>query len=154
MQGKMCVHNLGTGKLSRLRPQGRLPILHQPRSRPCGFVPNLNPQPVDNLLLHSRSLRLSTVGPQKVPSCPQLCPGSPQGCPLFGNPTLTFTVESERRHTPVVDWAVGNVGKAGDGPGEKYPLPVHRVCRTFGCPQRHQVVHRFHPQGRWTKNRF
>ncbi|GAA3054260.1 hypothetical protein GCM10020000_40440 [Streptomyces olivoverticillatus] len=59
----------------------------------------------------------------------------PHPCPLFGNETPKVTAPSERRHTKVPGWAVGNVGKPGDGPGEKWALPVHRVCRTFRGPQ-------------------
>ncbi|GHG59241.1 hypothetical protein GCM10018779_25470 [Streptomyces griseocarneus] len=76
----------------------------------------------------------------------------PHACPLFGNETPKLTAPSERRHTKVPGWPVGNVGKPGDAPGEKWALPVHRVCRTFRGPQNPPVIHRRHPQGRWTKN--
>lgn len=79
--------------------------------------------------------------------------GFPHPCPLFGNETPEVTAPSERRHTKVPGWAVGNVGKTGDGPGEKWALPVHRVCRTFRGPQMTLFIHRLRPQARWTKNR-
>ncbi|KAB2588479.1 hypothetical protein F5983_32115 [Streptomyces arboris] len=153
MCGISSVHSLGTGKLSILRPQARLPILHQARSHGWGFVVNRDPQPVDSFLVHRGRSRLSTVGPQAGRCCPQLGPASPHLCPLFGNRTRPLTARSERRHTKLPDWAVGNVGKAGDRPGEKWPPPVHRVCRTSARPQKAPVVHGCHPQGRWTKNR-
>lgn len=155
---QMCrissLHSLGTRKLSRLRPQGLLPILHQARSTAWGFVVNRDPQPVDKESVHSEPSGLSTGNSQDQLSCPQEEPSSPHLCPLFGNTTPLLTAESERRHTEVVDWAVGNRGKAGDGPGEKYPCPVHRVCRTFVCPQKCLVIHGLRPQARWTKNRL
>lgn len=52
---KSSLHSLGTGKLSRLRPQGSLSILHQARSTAWGFVVNLDPQPVDKNLSTDRS---------------------------------------------------------------------------------------------------
>ncbi|ATY96853.1 hypothetical protein CVT27_16320 [Streptomyces cavourensis] len=147
------VHNLGTGKLSILRPQAGEQILHQARSHGWGFVVNLDPQPVDRTLVHRGLSRLSTGGPQVGRCCPQLHRASPHLCPLFGNATSALTARSERRHTKLPDWAVGNVGKAGDRPGEKQPPPVHQVCTTSACPQKHPVVHCCRPQGRWTKNR-
>ncbi|OLO32210.1 hypothetical protein PZ61_0217900 [Streptomyces sp. MNU77] len=138
--------------MSILRPQGALPILHQARSRGWGFVVNLHPQPVDRMFVHSGPSMLSTGSPQAEPCCPQLRPASPHPCPLFGNATHALTARSERRHTKVVGWAVGNVGKAGDRPGEKWPPPVHRVCRTSARPQKAPVVHGCHPQDQWTKN--
>ncbi|PVC68163.1 hypothetical protein DBP15_15360 [Streptomyces sp. CS065A] len=153
MCGVSSVHSLGTGKLSILRPQGRLPILHQARSRGWGFVVNLDPQPVDRAFVHRTVSQLSTADPQARRCCPQLLAASPHLRPLFGNTTPALTARSERRHTKVPDWAVGNVGKAGDRPGEKWPPPVHRVCRTSARPQKAPVVHGCRPQGRWTKNR-
>ncbi|ARF73815.1 hypothetical protein B7C62_17260 [Kitasatospora albolonga] len=153
MCGKSSVHSLGTAKLSILRPQGQLPILHQARSRGWGFVVNHDPQAVDRIFVHRGRSRLSTGGPQAGYRCPQLCSASPHPCPLFGNATPALTARSERRHTKLPDWAVGNLGKAGDRSGEKWPPPVHRVCRTSACPQRAPVVHGCHPQDRWTKNR-
>ncbi|PCG83315.1 hypothetical protein CIB93_25190 [Streptomyces sp. WZ.A104] len=147
------VHSLGTRKLSILRPQGALPILHQARSHGWGFVANRDPQAVDRIFVHRRPSRLSTGGPQDGCCCPQLRPASPHLCPLFGNATPALTSRSERRHTKELGWAVGNLGKAGDRSGEKWPPPVHRVCRTFARPQKAPVVHGCHPQGRWTKNR-
>ncbi|TXS72392.1 hypothetical protein EAO76_17955 [Streptomyces sp. sk2.1] len=152
MWAVFSLHSLGIRKLSILLPQGRLPILHQARSRPWGFVANNHPQPVDKIFVHRSPMMLSTGGPQTRPRCPQLSRASPHLCPLFGNTTPLVTAPSERRHTKRVGWAVGNLGKAGDSPGEKVPCPVHRVCRTFGRPQKHRVVHRCRPQGQWTKN--
>lgn len=148
------LHSLGTGKLSRLRPQGALSILHQARSTGWGFVVNSDPQAVDKISVHRGTPGLSTGNSQDLLSCPQEARASPHLCPLFGNTTPLLTAASERRHTEVVDWAVGNLGKAGDSPGEKSPGPVHRVCRTFGCPQKGPVIHGRRPQVRWTKNRF
>ncbi|PVC84176.1 hypothetical protein DBP20_17405 [Streptomyces sp. CS131] len=152
MCGKSFVHSLGTGKLSILRPQGALPILHQARSCGWGIVANDDPQPVDRISVHRGPSMLSTGCPQAGRCCPQPCPASPHPCPLFGNATHALTARSERRHTKVLDWAVGNRGKAGDSSGEKWPPPVHRVCRTSVRPQKARVVHGCHPQDRWTKN--
>jgi hypothetical protein len=151
--GVFPLHSLGIRKLSILLPQGRLPILHQARSRGWGFVVNGHPQPVDKIFVHRAWMKLSTGGPQAELSCPQLPAASPHLCPLFGNAAPPFTAPSERRHTKRVGWAVGNLGKAGDSPGEKPPCPVHRMCRTFLCPQKRRVVHRCRPQGQWIKNR-
>ncbi|GHF43191.1 hypothetical protein GCM10010218_25610 [Streptomyces mashuensis] len=84
---------------------------------------------------------------------PVLYTAFPHPCPLFGNETPKITAPSERRHTKLPDWAVGNLGKAGDTPGEKCALPVHRVCTTSRGPQTTPVIHRRHPQGQWTKFR-
>lgn len=151
--GEFSLHSLGIQKLSILLPQARQPILHQASSGAWGFVVNNDPQPVDKFFVHRAPSTLSTVDPQDGGRFPQEGRASPHRCPLFGNATPAFTAPSERRHTERVGWAVGNVGKAGDSPGEKPPCPVYRVCTTFGCPQKHRVVHRCHPQGRWTKNR-
>lgn len=148
------VHILGTGKLSRSCPQAALLKDHQTRSAPCGFVDEDSPQPVDDEKIHRVCAELSTVGPQIRAGCPQRSPASPHLCPLFGNAPSHLTASSERRHTEVPDWPVGNRGKAGDDAGEKSPLAVDRVCRTFRRPQIPRVVHRLHPQGRWTKNRL
>ncbi|NHI08492.1 hypothetical protein STPH2_3856 [Streptomyces sp. KO7888] len=145
------VHTLGTGKLSRSCPQARLVRDHQGRSAPCGFVDERSPQAVDEEMIHRLCIQLSTGNPQAGGSCPQRSPASPHACPLFGNATRPVTASSERRHTRLPGWAVGNVGKAGDGAGEKSPLPVHGVCRTFCSPQTGPVVHRLRPQGPWTK---
>ncbi|KAF5996106.1 hypothetical protein BOG92_034210 [Streptomyces sp. WAC00263] len=138
--------------MSRSCPQGPLLKDHQARSAPCGFVDEDSPQTVDEEKIHRVCTKLSTDDPQAGAGCPQPSPASPHPCPLFGNVTRPITVSSERRHTKVPDWPVGNVGKAGDGSGEKWPEAVHRVCRTFRRPQRPPVVHRLHPQGQWTKN--
>ncbi|AZM80159.1 hypothetical protein D1J63_18360 [Streptomyces sp. KPB2] len=145
------VHTLGTGKLSRSRPQARLVRDHQGRSAPCGFVDEGSPQAVDDEMIHRLCIQLSTGNPQAGAGCPQRSPASPHVCPLFGNATRPVTASSERRHTRLPGWAVGNVGKAGDGSGEKSPLPVHGVCRTFCSPQTSLVVHGLRPQGPWTK---
>ncbi|AZM54344.1 hypothetical protein DMA15_18700 [Streptomyces sp. WAC 01529] len=147
------VHTLGTGKLSRRCPQGTLLRDHQARSGGCGFVDEDCPQGVDENLVHRVCAALSTGGPQAQACCPQLSPASPHGCPLFGNVTRPLTGSSERRHTKVVGCPVGKLGKAGDSAGEKWPLPVHRLCRTFRRPQKRRVVHRLRPQGQWIKNR-
>jgi len=70
--GKSGIHSLGTVKLSRLRPQSLLSILHQARSHAWGFVVNGDPQPVDRKFVHRAALLLSTGGPQARPRCPQL----------------------------------------------------------------------------------
>lgn len=145
------VHTLGTGKLSRSRPQARLVRDHQGRSAPCGFVDEGSPQAVDDEMIHRLCIQLSTGNPQAGAGCPQRSPASPHVCPLFGNATRPVTASSERRHTRLPGWAVGNVGKAGDGSGEKSPLPVHGVCRTFCSPQKSPVVHGLRPQAPWTK---
>ncbi|AQS72070.1 hypothetical protein B1H29_18595 [Streptomyces pactum] len=145
------VHTLGTGKLSRSCPQARVLRDHQGRSAPCGSVDESSPQPVDNKMVHRLCIKLSTGNPQAGACCPQRSPASPHACPLFGNVTRPVTASSERRHIKVSGWAVGNTGKAGDGSGEKSPLPVHGVCRTFCSPQIRLVVHRLRPQARWTK---
>ncbi|RFC73366.1 hypothetical protein DXZ75_41950 [Streptomyces sp. AcE210] len=154
MCGLSCVHTLGTAKLSRLCPQGPALNDHQTRSGGCGFVDKRSPQAVDKIFLHRVWVPLSTVDPQVRGPCAQLRAASPHGCPLFGNATCKITVPSERRHIKGCGWAVGNRGKAGDSPGEKWPRPVYRVCRTFPRPQRTPVVHRSRPQARWTKNRL
>lgn len=141
----------GLGKLSRSCPQAPRVRDHQTRSSACGFVDKRYPQPVDGSLIPSLWIKLSTDNPQAGAGCPQRSPASPHRCPLFGNATRHLTVSSERRHTKVPGWAVGKVGKAGDGAGEKWPSAVHGVCRTFCSPQKPEVVHRRHPQGRWTK---
>lgn len=145
------LHSLGTGKLSRSCPQAGVLRNDQGRSAPCGSVDKRSPQAVDNGKAPSPRVKLSTGNPQAGAGCPQRSPASPHGCPLFGNPTRLLTAPSERRHTKVPDWAVGKVGKPGDGAGEKSPLPVHGVCRTFCSPQRRPVVHRLRPQAPWTK---
>jgi hypothetical protein len=145
------VHTLGTEKLSRSCPQAPRVRDDQTRSGACGFVDKRYPQAVDGSLIPSLWIKLSTDNPQAGAGCPQRSPASPHRCPLFGNPTSHLTVSSERRHTKVPGWAVGKAGKAGDGAGEKWPSAVHGVCRTFRSPQKPEVVHRRHPQGRWTK---
>ncbi len=133
-----CVHTLGTAKLSRSCPQGPLLKDHQTRSTPCGFADDT---------LHTLWTKKGSTGCAR--SCPpttqqagssvapQPSRASPHPCPLFGNVTRPITVSSERRHTEVPDWPVGNVGKAGGRDlGNKWPEAVHRVCRTFRRPQR------------------
>ncbi|QEV56926.1 hypothetical protein CP981_19625 [Streptomyces platensis] len=152
MGPESSVHILGRGKLSLWDPQAGVLTGHRRRSAACGFVANLLPQGVDSGFVHRAAAVLSTARPQASRCCPQQSPASPHRCPLFGNTTPALTGPSESRHTKVVGWAVGNVGKAGDGTGEKYLSPVHRVCRTFGGPQNRPLIHGRHPQGRWTKN--
>ncbi|PNG23901.1 hypothetical protein C1J00_01570 [Streptomyces cahuitamycinicus] len=137
--------------MSRSFPQQPLVIDDQTSSGACGFVDEGSPQPVDDGLVHRLCTELSTGCPQAGWSCPQRSVASPHPCPLFGNATRLLTGSSERRHTKVPGWAVGNLGKAGDGAGENSPHPVHGVCRTFCSPQMRPVVHRLHPQGPWTK---
>ncbi|RDD89213.1 hypothetical protein DVZ84_09430 [Streptomyces parvulus] len=145
------VHTMGTEKLSRSCPQARVLRDHQGRSAPCGFVDEGSPQAVDDETLHRLCTRLSTGNPQAGAGCPQRSRPSPHVCPLFGNMTRPVTASSERRHIRLPGWAVGNVGKAGDGVGEKSPFPVHGVCRTFCSPQIRPVVHGLRPQDQWTK---
>ena len=95
---------------------------------------------------------IQVVHRQPTGSCP-LPTAFPHPCPLFGNATPSLTGSSESRHTNEPGWPVGNVGKAGDGAGEKSLSAVHRVCRTFPRPQKHRVVHGCRPQAQWTKNR-
>ncbi|OPG09401.1 hypothetical protein B1R27_06485 [Streptomyces sp. GKU 895] len=146
-----AVHILGTAKLSRSPSTGGLLKDHQARSSGCGFVDERSPQTVDDEKIHRLCIELSTGNPQAEPGCPQRSPASPHGCPLFGNATRLLTVSSERRHTKVPGWGVGNAGKAGDAAGENSAQPVHGVCRTFCSPQTPRVVHRLRPQGPWTK---
>lgn len=127
--GEFSLHSLGIQKLSILLPQAEQPIPHQASSGAWGFVVNNDPQPVDKFFIHRGPSALSTVGPQDRGRFPQAGRASPHRCPLFGNVTPAFTTASERRHTDRVGWAVGNVGKAGDGPGEKPPV----LCT--GCAQ-------------------
>jgi hypothetical protein len=151
IRGLSAVHILGTGELSRSCPQRPLSKDHQTSSRACGLVDEGSPQTVDDEMIHRLCTELSTGRPQPGGSCPQRSAASPHACPLFGNATRLLTGSSERRHTKVPGWAVGKVGKAGDGAGENLPLPVHGVCRTFCSPQIRPVVHRLHPQDPWTK---
>ncbi|OXS33709.1 hypothetical protein CHR28_18690 [Streptomyces sp. XY006] len=137
--------------MSRSCPQGALSKDHQTSSAGCGLVDERSPQTVDEAVIHRLCTKLSTGCPQAGGGCPQRSAASPHGCPLFGNPTRLLTGSSERRHTKVPGWAVGKVGKPGDGTGENSPPPVHGVCRTFRSPQRRRVVHRRHPQAPWTK---
>lgn len=141
-QGGDCevIRILSTGWLGargslQLRPLGNC---WQALSTGCGQ--NFRPQGV------SKVVHRSPTGNGLLPTA------SPQPCPLFGNETPVLTSSSESRHTRGEDWPVGNRGKAGDEAGENSLCPVYGVCRTFGCPQRPLVIHRFHPQARWTKN--
>ncbi|AZQ36044.1 hypothetical protein EJ357_23285 [Streptomyces cyaneochromogenes] len=138
--------------MSRLCPQEPRLKDHQTRSPGCGFVDERSPQTVDRAEIHRLCRKLSTGNPQAGASCPQRSPASPHACPLFGNATRLITGSSERRHTKLPGWAVGKMGKAGDGVGEKSPRPVHGVCRTFRSPQKRSVVHRLRPQPPWTKS--
>ncbi|RFU86452.1 hypothetical protein DY218_12145 [Streptomyces triticagri] len=133
-------------------PQRPLVTGHQPRSCACGFVDNRSPQTVDRRVSTGSPAQLSTGYPQLRPGCPQDEPSSPHRCPLFGNATHLLTGSSERRHTKRAGCPVGNLGKAGDSAGEKWPSPVYRLCRTFRCPQRSLVFHRPRPQDPWTKS--
>ncbi|RZB18497.1 hypothetical protein StrepF001_15650 [Streptomyces sp. F001] len=137
--------------MSRSCPQPGLLKDHQTRSSGCGSVDEGSPQTVDRQVIHRLCTELSTGHPQAGAGCPQWCLPSPQLCPLFGNTTRLLTGPSERRHTKLPGWAVGNMGKAGDGAGENSPHPVHGVCRTFRSPQKCSVVHRLGPQAPWTK---
>ncbi|RRR80090.1 hypothetical protein EHS43_22220 [Streptomyces sp. RP5T] len=137
--------------MSRSWSTGFPPENHQARSGGCGCVDEGSPQTVDSEEIHRLCTELSTGRPQAGAGCPQRSPASPHACPLFGNPTRLITGPSERRHTKVPGWAVGKLGKAGDGAGEKSPRAVHGVCRTFCSPQIRLVVHRCRPQGPWTK---
>lgn len=139
--GDFPLHSLGIQELSILLPQGLLSMHHQARSEAWGFVANRDPQAVEKNFVHIPPPTLSTGIPQLRPRCPQQPWASPHPCPLFGNTTPLITTPSERRHIERRDWAVGNLGKAGDSPGENHPCSVHRLCRTFGCPQKRRVVH-------------
>ncbi|QFR97839.1 hypothetical protein GBW32_18090 [Streptomyces tsukubensis] len=148
-----CVHSLGTVELSRSCPQGRLSPARPGWSPAWGTVDKPYPQPVDKKCVHRAFRILSTDSSLPPTGRGRLCTANPHRCPLFGNKTPALTVASERRHTKVPGWPVGNRGKAGDRAGEKSALPVHGVCRTFARPQRPPVIHWCRPQGRWTKNR-
>ncbi|AYN40428.1 hypothetical protein D9753_17665 [Streptomyces dangxiongensis] len=137
--------------MSRTVSTGRLALRPPPSSEACGFVDERSPQPVDNLRAVNLWTKLSTGNPQAGGGCPQRSAASPHGCPLFGNPMTPVTTSSERRHTMLPDWGVGNPGIPGDTTGENCPHPVGAVCRTFCSPQTGQVVHRLHPQARWIK---
>ncbi|QEU66981.1 hypothetical protein CP966_18290 [Streptomyces galilaeus] len=139
--------------MSRSCPQATSVKENRGRSSGCGFVDKSFPQPVDGSAVHRLCTKLSTGNPQAAAGCPQRSPASPHGCPLFGNVRRLLTGSSERRHTKVPRGPVGKTAKPGDGPGEKSPLPVHGVCRTFCSPQKTRVVHRLRPQGQWIKYR-
>ncbi|OQD53336.1 hypothetical protein BM536_027980 [Streptomyces phaeoluteigriseus] len=140
--------------MSRSCPQAPRVKENRGRSPGCGLVDKSFPQPVDSFFVHRLCTKLSTGNPQAAAGCPQRSAASPHGCPLFGNQTRLLTGSSERRHTKLPEWAVGKPGKPGDAPGEKSPLPVHGVCRTFCSPQKTRVVHRLRPQDRWIKYRL
>ncbi len=126
MWEKSSVHSLGIGKLSILRPQGALPILHQARSRGWGFVVNLHPQPVDRVFVHRGSSMLSTGGPQAEPRCPQLL-HTPVHCSATQH---TLSPPGVKGVTP--RWSVGLWGtwvKLGTGLGRSGPL----LC--IGCAE-------------------
>ena len=130
-----CFHRLGTVELSRLYPQAVRVGDHLGRSGGCGLVDKSYPQGVDRAVVHRGWKKLSTGFPQVGGRFPQAGGGSPHLCPLFGNVTCLLTGSSERRHTKVPGWAVGNVGKPGDAVGDKRARPVDGVCRTFRSPQ-------------------
>lgn len=133
---QMCeefsVHSLGTGKLSILRPQGALPILHQARSGGWGFVVNDDPQPVDNFLFHSGSSALSTGGPQVGPSCPQLL-HTPVHCSATQHTLSPPGVKGVTPRRGVGLWGTGV--KLGTALGRSSPL----LC--IGCAEL-SAVHR------------
>ncbi|TWV32476.1 hypothetical protein FRZ03_32780 [Streptomyces misionensis] len=138
--------------MSRGVSTGRLGVVRPRSSEGCGFVDERDPQAVDEAGIHRLCRKLSTGNPQAGGGCPQSRAASPHGCPLFGNPPHPLTASSESRHTKLPGWGVGNLGIPGDTAGENCPQPVGGVCRTFRSPQPAPVVHRLHPQGRWTKN--
>lgn len=140
--------------MSRSCPQAGGVRDHQSRSEGWGLVDRRYPQAVDHSLSTGRLSRLSTGGPQAEPCCAQLPGAFPQRCPLFGNPTRPLTTRSELRHRKLPQVPVGNSSEPGDAAGENSPAAVDRVWVTSGRPQEPSVVHRLHPQGRWTKNRF
>jgi len=135
IRGFFCFHRVGTVELSRLCPQGGVVGEDRSRSGGCGIVGNSYPQGVDGGGVHRGVEKLSTGFPQAGGGFPQGGEGSPQPCPLFGNGTRLLTGSSERRHTKVPGWAVGNVGKPGDAVGDKRAHPVDGVWRTFRSPQ-------------------
>jgi hypothetical protein len=163
---------------SSVRIQGRRPrfsTVFRPTGCPhpgdCEFVQTLSTgEPVDSPSGEVRGMWIcgrrgstacgQTIHPQgRLPVVhrpptgrPVLYTAFPHPRPLFGNATPRITAPSERRHTKLPGWAVGNLGKPGDSAGEKWTPPVHGVCRTFRGPQKSLLFHRAHPQPRWTKN--
>lgn len=124
------VHSLGTVKLSRLRPQGLLPILHQTRSRAWGFVVNDDPQPVDRFFLHRSPPRLSTGGPQARRRCPQLL-HTPVHCSATRHPLSPPRVKGVTRGAWIELWGTGV--KLGTGLGRSHPA----LC--IGCAELSRV---------------
>lgn len=150
--GLSFFHMVGMVELSRAVSTGRAGRSRRRSSGGCGIVDDGDPQAVDDEMIHRLCRKLSTDNPQAGGGCPQCGAASPHGCPLFGNATHSLTASSERRHTKVPGWGVGNLGIPGDTAGENCPRPVGEVCRTFCSPQTPRVVHRLHAQARWTKN--
>lgn len=150
--GLSFFHMVGMVELSRAVSTGRAGRSRRRSSGGCGIVDDGDPQAVDDEMIHRVCRKLSTDNPQAGGGCPQCGAASPHGCPLFGNATHSLTASSERRHTKVPGWGVGNLGIPGDTAGENCPPPVGEVCRTFCSPQIPRVVHRLHAQARWTKN--
>ena len=150
--GLSFFHMVGMVELSRAVSTGRAGRSRRRSSGGCGIVDDGDPQAVDDETIHRVCRKLSTGNPQAGGGCPQCGAASPHGCPLFGNATHPLTASSERRHTKVPGWGVGNLGIPGDTAGENCPRPVGEVCRTFCSPQIPRVVHRLHTQARWTIN--
>lgn len=145
------VHIMGTAKLSQAVSTGQRGKERPCSSEGCGFVDEGSPQGVENVPAPRVWKRLSTENPQAGGGFPQRSGPSPHGCPLFGNSTAPIAASSESRHTKLPGWAVGNVGKPGDAPGENSALPGDGVCRTFCSPQNTRVIHGLRPQARWIK---
>lgn len=124
--GKFPLHSLGIAKLSILLPQGRLPILHQARSRAWGFVVNSDPQPVDKIFIHRAPPMLSTGGPQAGLRCPQLL-HSPVHCSATQHPLSPRGVKGVTPRSLVGLW--GTWVKLGTALGRTTPV----LC--IGCAE-------------------
>lgn len=124
------VHSLGTAKLSRLRPQDSLPILHQARSRAWGFVVNSDPQPVDRFFVHRVPMMLSTGDPQAGRGCPQLL-HTPVHCSATRHRLSLPRVKGVTRGRSIELW--GTRVKLGTALGRSHP----GLC--IGCAELSRV---------------
>jgi hypothetical protein len=130
MNKESGVHSLGTVKLSRLRPQGRLSILHQARSPTCGFVVNRDPQPVDRTSAHRALLVFSTDNPQAAARCPQLL-HTPVHCSATRHPLSLPRVKGVTPGLSIELWATWV--KLGTALGRSRPT----LC--IGCAELSRV---------------
>jgi hypothetical protein len=130
--GNLASTAWGRLRLSILRPQGRLPILHQTRSGGWGFVVNDDPQPVDKISTHRASTRLSTGSPQAGRSCPQLL-HTPVHCSATRHPCSPSRVKGVTPRGSVGLWETWV--KLGTVLGRTTP------CLCIGCAQL-SCVHR------------